>query len=165
VAHLNSHRDGFRAAGHIYRIRSGTYTVTVRDANGCTVNGYHYILPPLGAAAVGNRPAFLYPKWRGITITASGELVQGTMSMTYWMAIVTVLTGGTHQASNVFNVLATGKLYRHRLRYFWIRMWRTGTCFPRNTDTGSLYLYQRGTYPVTGVPDGSYRSFLDAPND
>ena len=63
--------NGFQNNGIFTVSAPGTYTVTVRDANGCTVTDTITILPPLAAAAVATAQPSCPVDDGVITITAS----------------------------------------------------------------------------------------------
>jgi SprB repeat len=102
TAPLEYSRDGivFQSSNVFGGLVSGTYVITVRDANGCintravlvgNINGPQTLTAAIVHAACGNANG-------SITATASG----GTGALQY------SINGTTYQASNIFNAVAAG---------------------------------------------------------
>ncbi|MGB5508263.1 hypothetical protein, partial [Robiginitalea sp.] len=95
---------GYQSSDTLSVSAPGTYTITVRDANGCLATDTITILPPLNASAVATvQPSCLLNDGE-ITVTASG----GSGSYTYDLLDSggVSVTGGVPQASNVFSGLS-----------------------------------------------------------
>ena len=156
--------NGFQSSGIFTVSAPGTYTVTVRDANGCTVTDTITILPPLGAAAVATAQPSCTLNDGVITITASGGAGAGNYEYDLLNAIGNSVTGGTHQASNVFNVLAPGN-------YTAIVYDTSGSgCDAQvpvflETPTPVAFTYTKEDVSCNGGADGSIQVILDASND
>src|SRR5436305_430024 len=95
-------KDGvnFGASGTFSNLAAGSYTITVKDANGCTTTQPVTIIQPasgLTASALASNPA-CSTGTGSITVTASG----GTGALSY------SIDGTNFQASNVFSGLASG---------------------------------------------------------
>jgi len=90
----------FGNSGMFSNLAAGSYTITVKDANGCTTTQPVTITQPasgLTASALATNPA-CSTGTGSITVTASG----GTGTLSY------SIDGTNFQASNVFNGLASG---------------------------------------------------------
>src|SRR5437773_6158939 len=90
----------FGNSGTFSNLAAGSYTITVKDANGCTTTQPVTITQPasgLTASALATNPA-CSTGTGSITVTASG----GTGALSY------SIDGTNFQASNVFNDLASG---------------------------------------------------------
>ncbi len=90
----------FGNSGTFSNLAAGSYTITVKDANGCTTTQSVTITQPasgLTASALATNPA-CSTGTGSITVTASG----GTGTLSY------SIDGTNFQASNVFNGLASG---------------------------------------------------------
>jgi hypothetical protein len=90
----------FGNSGTFSNLAAGSYTITVKDANGCTTTQPVTISQPasgLTASALATNPA-CSTGTGSITVTASG----GTGALSY------SIDGTNFQASNVFNSLASG---------------------------------------------------------
>src|SRR5467141_4187449 len=90
----------FGNSGTFSNLAAGSYTITVKDANGCTTTQSVTITQPasgLTASALATNPA-CSTGTGSITVTASG----GTGTLSY------SIDGTNSQASNVFNGLASG---------------------------------------------------------
>ncbi|XLS29237.1 T9SS type B sorting domain-containing protein [Flavobacteriaceae bacterium M23B6Z8] len=93
---------GFQNSGTFTISAPGTYTVTVRDANGCTVTDDIIIYPPIDIQGSITAEVFCDPANAGeVTLTASG----GSGNYQYR---ITAPVAGAFQASNVFGSLADG---------------------------------------------------------
>ena len=104
VAPLEYSIDGvsFQSSPTFNVSTDGTYTVTIRDANGCTATDTITIFPPLDITAIVTAEEFCNPANNGeITLTAIG----GSGNYQYRM---TAPTAGAFQASNVFSGLTDG---------------------------------------------------------
>ncbi|GBF18546.1 hypothetical protein C21_00704 [Arenibacter sp. NBRC 103722] len=156
--------NGFQSSGTFTVSAPGTYTVTVRDANGCTVTDTIDILPPLGAAAVATAQPSCIANDGVITITASGGAGAGNYEYDLLNSIGNSLTGGARQASNVFNVLAPGN-------YTAIVYDTSGSgCDAQvpvflETPTPVVFTYTYEDVSCNGGADGSIQVILDASND
>jgi len=156
--------NGFQSSGTFTVSAPGTYTVTVRDANGCTVTDTMDILPPLGAAAVATAQPSCIANDGVITITASGGAGAGNYEYDLLNSIGNSLTGGARQASNVFNVLAPGN-------YTAIVYDTSGSgCDAQvpvflETPTPVVFTYTYEDVSCNGGADGSIQVILDASND
>ncbi|TQO38932.1 gliding motility-associated-like protein [Arenibacter algicola] len=156
--------NGFQSSGTFTVSAPGTYTVTVRDANGCTVTDTIDILPPLGAAAVATAQPSCIANDGVITITASGGAGAGNYEYDLLNSIGNSLTGGARQASNVFNVLAPGN-------YTAIVYDTSGSgCDAQvpvflETPTPVVFTYTNEDVSCNGGADGSIQVILDASND
>ena len=156
--------NGFQSSGTFTVSAPGTYTVTVRDANGCTVTDTIDILPPLGAAAVATAQPSCIANDGVITITASGGAGAGNYEYDLLNSIGNSLTGGARQASNVFNVLAPGN-------YTAIVYDTSGSgCDAQvpvflETPTPVVFTYTKEDVSCNGGADGSIQVILDASND
>ena len=82
----------------------GTYTVTVRDANGCTATDTIDILPPLGLTPQATVQPSCALNDGEIAITANGG--SGSYEYDLLDGVGTSVTAGARQASNVFAGLA-----------------------------------------------------------
>ena len=90
------------ATFNLTNLASGTHTVTIRDANGCTDTDTIIIYPPLDIQASITAEVFCDPANSGeVTLTASG----GSGNYQYRIIAPAV---GAFQASNVFTPLADG---------------------------------------------------------
>ncbi|WP_282053969.1 T9SS type B sorting domain-containing protein [Maribacter luteus] len=98
--------NGYQSSDTFTVTAPGTYTVTVRDANGCTGTDTIEILPPLGLTPAATVQPSCALNDGVITITGTG----GSLNYEYDLLDNggTSLTGGVRQASNVFNSLAPG---------------------------------------------------------
>ena len=156
--------NGFQSSGTFTVSAPGTYTVTVRDANGCTVTDTIDILPPLGAAAVATAQPSCIANDGVITITAIGGAGAGNYEYDLLNSIGNSLTGGARQASNVFNVLAPGN-------YTAIVYDTSGSgCDAQvpvflETPTPVVITYTNEDVSCNGGADGSIQVILDASND
>ncbi|WP_069859212.1 T9SS type B sorting domain-containing protein [Arenibacter sp. NBRC 103722] len=156
--------NGFQSSGIFTVSAPGTYTVTVRDANGCTVTDTIDILPPLGAAAVATAQPSCIANDGVITITASGGAGAGNYEYDLLNSVGNSLTGGARQASNVFNVLAPGN-------YTAIVYDTSGSgCDAQvpvflETPTPVVFTYTNEDVSCNGGADGSIQVILDASND
>ena len=104
VAPLEYSIDGtsFQSSPTFTVSSTGTFTVTVRDANGCTATDTITIFPPLDVTASVTAEEFCNPTNNGeITLTAIG----GSGNYQYRM---TAPAAGAFQASNVFSGLTDG---------------------------------------------------------
>ncbi|WP_445383587.1 T9SS type B sorting domain-containing protein [Robiginitalea sp. IMCC43444] len=97
---------GFQSSPTFTVTAPGTYTVTVRDANGCLATDTIDILPPLGITPIASVQPSCALNDGEITITASGG--SGTYEYDLLDSGGASLTGGARQASNVFTGLAPG---------------------------------------------------------
>jgi len=97
---------GYQSSPTITVNAPATYTVTVRDANGCTATDTITILPPLGLTPqVTAQPSCALNDGE-ITVTAQGG--SGSYEYDLLDGGGVSLTGGAHQVSNVFGSLAPG---------------------------------------------------------
>jgi uncharacterized protein (DUF2141 family) len=96
----------FQASGTFNNLAAGNYTVTAKDANGCTGSNSFTLTAPnpctgvnitLSNVVAGNTPC-QSPASGSITVTASG----GTSPYTYQ------LNSGSFQSSNIFSNLVSG---------------------------------------------------------
>ena len=93
---------GFQSSGTFTVTAPGTYTVTVRDANGCTETDTIIIYPPLDIQGSITAEVFCNPANAGeVTLAASG----GSGNYQYR---ITAPAPGAFQASNIFGSLADG---------------------------------------------------------
>ncbi|PXX27855.1 SprB repeat-containing protein, partial [Arenibacter sp. ARW7G5Y1] len=156
--------NGFQSSGIFTVSAPGTYTVTVRDANGCTVTDTIDILPPLAAAAVATTQPSCPVDDGVITITASGGAGPGNYEYDLLDNGGTSVIGGVPQASNVFNGLAPGN-------YTAVVYDTSGSnCDAQvpvalETPTPVIFTYNKEDVSCNGGADGSIQIILDASND
>ncbi len=96
--------SGYQSSATITVSAPGTYTVTVRDANGCTATDTIDILPPLGITPQATVQPSCALNDGEITITAAGG--SGSYEYDLLDGASTSVTGGARQVSNVFTGLA-----------------------------------------------------------
>jgi large repetitive protein len=153
---------GFQSSATITVTAPATYTVTVRDANGCTATDTITILPPLGLTPLATIQPTCALNDGEITVTAAG----GSGSYEYDLldsGLVSV-TGGAHQASNVFAGLAPGT-------YTAIVYDTSGSgCDAQapvalEAPTPVVFTYNQENVSCFGGSDGSIEVVLDPSND
>lgn len=156
--------NGFQSSGIFTVSAPGTYTVTVRDANGCTVSDTIDILPPLGITAVATAQPSCIANDGIITITANGGAGTGNYSYDLLDNGGTSIIGGTPQVSDVFNGLAPGN-------YTAVVHDTSGSgCSSQvpvslETPTPVVFTYSKEDVSCNGGADGSIQIILDASNN
>ena len=156
--------NGFQSSATISVSAPGNYTVTVRDANGCTATDTIEILPPLGLTATATTQPSCALNDGVITITANGGAGAGNYEYDLFDNTNTSVTAGARQASNVFNGLAPGNY--------------TAFVYDTNgsgcdedvpvslaTPTPVVFTHTQENVSCFGGADGSITIALDASND
>ncbi|MDO6605560.1 T9SS type B sorting domain-containing protein, partial [Arenibacter palladensis] len=155
--------NGFQSSGTFTVSAPGTYTVTVRDANGCTVTDTIAILPPLGAAAVATTQPSCPVDDGVITITASGGAGAGNYEYDL-LNSSGISVVGTPQASNVFSGLAPGN-YSAMVYDTSGSNCNAQVPVSLETPTPVVFTYTTEDVSCNGGADGSIQVILDASND
>ncbi|WP_373072050.1 hypothetical protein, partial [Zeaxanthinibacter enoshimensis] len=138
----------------------GSYTVTVRDANGCTATDTITILPPLGLTPMASIQPSCALNDGEITVTASG----GSGNYEYELFDSAMNPVAPRQPGNLFNSLAPGN-------YIAVLYDTSGTgCdvqAPVNLETPTpvVFTYTQEDVSCTGGADGVIQVFLDATNN
>ena len=155
---------GYQSSATITVSAPGNYTVTVRDANGCTATDTITILPPLTAAAVATTQPSCLASDGVITITANGGAGAGNYEYDLLDSANASITAGAHQASNVFAGLAPGN-------YTAIVYDTSGSgCDAQvpvslETPTPVVFTYNQENVSCFGGSDGSIQVVLDPSNN
>ncbi|MEB8346266.1 T9SS type B sorting domain-containing protein [Flavobacteriaceae bacterium KMM 6898] len=154
--------NGFQSSATLTVSAPGTYTVSVRDANGCIATTPIVIMPPLGATPqVTSQPTCALNDGV-VTITAAG----GSGNYLYDLLDNggTSLTAGVPQVSNIFNGLAPGN--------YTVVLYDNGgsgcssqTPVFLETPTPVVFTYTQENVSCNGGADGSIVVFLDASNN
>ena len=129
---------GYQTSSTLTVSAPGTYTVTIRDANGCTATDTITILPPLGITPqVTAQPSCALNDGE-ITIAASGG--SGAYEYDLLDGGGTSVIGGVPQASNIFAGLAPGSYTAIVYDTSGSNCDVTGSDYTRSTNPGNLYL-------------------------
>ncbi|EAR02806.1 putative hemagglutinin/hemolysin-related protein [Maribacter sp. HTCC2170] len=154
--------NGYQTSNTIIVSAAGTYTVTVRDANGCLSTDTITILPPLGLTPLGTVQPSCALNDGEITITANGG--SGSYEYDLLDGGNVSITGGVRQPSNVFAGLAPDT-------YTAIVYDTSGSgCDAQapitlETPTPVVFTYVQENVSCFGGNDGSIEVILDPSND
>ena len=153
---------GFQSSPTITVSAPGTYTVTVRDANGCTATDTIDILPPLGLTPQATVQPSCALNDGEIAITANGG--SGSYEYDLLDGVGTSVTAGARQASNVFAGLAPDN-------YTAIVYDTAGSgCDAQapvalEAPTPVVFTFTKEDVSCSGGADGSIQVVLDPSND
>ncbi len=155
---------GFQSSATLTVSTHGTYTVTIRDANGCTATDTMIILPPLGLLAEATAQPTCALNDGSITITANGGAGAGNYEYDLFDSTNTSVTGGVRQASNVFSGLAPGN-YTAFVYDTSGSTCDAETTVSLETPTPVTFTYNQENVSCNGGADGTIEVVLNPSND